>query len=34
MNILNMVISILMHLLTIIRERHNILHQTEALSAT
>ena len=34
MKILNMVIPILMHFLTFIRQRHSILHQTEALSAT
>ena len=33
MNILNMVIPILMHFLTFIRQKHSILHQTEALSA-
>ena len=34
MKILNMVIPIRMHFLTFIRQRHSILHQTEALSAT
>ena len=34
MNILNMVIPILMHFLTFIRQRHSMLHQTEASSAT
>ena len=34
MKILNMVIPILMHFLTFIRQRHSILHQTEASSAT
>ena len=34
MKIMNMVIPTLMHFLTFIRERHSILHQTEALSAT
>ena len=33
-NILDMVIPILMHFLTFIRQRHSILHQTEASSAT
>ena len=30
MKILNMVIPILMHFLTFIRQRHSILHQTDA----
>ena len=34
MNILNIVIPILMHFLTFIRQRHSLLHQTEASSAT
>ena len=34
MNISNMVILILMHFLKFILQSHNILHQTEALSAT
>ena len=34
MNILNMAIPILMHILTFICQRPNVLHQTEALSAT
>ena len=34
MNILNMVVPILMHFLTFIRQIHGILHQTEASSAT
>ena len=34
MNILNMVIPILMHFSTFIRQRHSILHQTEASSVT
>ena len=34
MNILNIVIPILMHFLRFIRQRHNILLQTEASSAT
>ena len=34
MNILNMVIPILMHFLTFIRQIYSILHQTEASSAT
>ena len=34
MNILNMVIPILMHFLTFIRQTHSILHQTDASSAT
>ena len=34
MKILNMVIPILMHFSTFIRQRHSILHQTEASSAT
>ena len=33
-NIFNMVIPILMHFLTFIRQRHDILHETEASSAT
>ena len=34
MKILHMVIPILMHFLTFIRQRHNILHHTEASSET
>ena len=34
MKILNMVIPILMQYLTVIRQSHSILHQTEASSAT
>ena len=34
MKILNMVIPILTQFLTFIRQRHSILHQTKALSAT
>ena len=34
MNILNMVIHILMHIVTFIHQRHSILNQTEASSAT
>ena len=34
MNILNMVIPILMHILTFIRQKHSILHQIEASSVT
>ena len=34
MNILNMVIPIVVQFLTFIRQRHSILHQTEASSAT
>ena len=34
MNILNMVNPTVMHFLTFIRQRHSILHQTEASSAT
>ena len=34
MNILNKVTPILMHIVTFIRQRHSISHQTEASSAT
>ena len=34
MKILNMIIPILMHILVFIRQRHSILHQTEASPAT